>query len=76
MTTFTPVNCARFGFDTPGGLSGLSATPTVSTILEGKAEHVKTGDDSPNSVLGETQVNGPFKFTRGMMSMPRFPFSC
>lgn len=41
---------------TSGGLGGLSATPTVSTVLEGEAAHIKTGKDSPKSLIAETQV--------------------
>lgn len=38
------------------GLVGLSELPSVSTIAEGQAEHIKTGSTSPLALVDEIQV--------------------
>lgn len=38
-------------------LMGLSEPPSVSTIEDGEAEHIKTGETSPLSLLTEIQVD-------------------
>lgn len=39
---------------------GLSEVPSVSTIDEGEAEHVKTGATSPLALVDEIQVIIPY----------------
>lgn len=38
------------------GLMGLSELPSVTTIAEGEADHIKTGATSPLALVDEIQV--------------------
>lgn len=59
-------------------LVGLSELPSVTTVTEGEAAHIKTGTSSPDSLLPEVQVvrvTSPSMFNASLLAADGFTLS-